>query len=137
MKIQAYIISYVIVSTLIFSFFLIFSFIWTSSISTIGKLSKKENLEYFKEILEASMLLQLSNCNFCFSNITLRIPSILSKETQPIVIFDSINFILGEDKISSNFYNFSTYFEINALAQTSKNIVIYLNSLEKKIKIEN
>ena len=138
MKNQVDIFSFLIFSFFIFSFFLFIFYIWTTTVSNIQKLAQKEVVEYFKECIELSTLIQLSNCKYCISSMTLRTSTILPTRTQQsLVITDSIKYFFGEEILNSSFYNFSSNFNIQANAISSKNINILINSFDKQIKIES
>ena len=138
MKSQVSIYFYLFSSFILFFLFTFISYLWITTTSSIQKFSQKELLEYFKETLESSIIFQISVCNFCNSNLTLRTSTMLPTRSQEaIIILDSLRYFYSDYIISSSLYNFTNYFSINALAETRKNININLNNIEKSISIKS
>jgi len=138
MKSQVSIYFYLFSSFILFFLFTFISYLWITTTSSIQKFSQKELLEYFKETLESSIIFQISVCNFCNSNLTLRTSTMLPTRSQEaIMVLDSLKYFYSDYNISSSLYNFTNYFAIDALAETRKNININLNSIEKSISIKS
>ncbi len=138
MKNQVNIYFYILTSFIIFSLFVFISYLWITTTSNIQKISQKELLEYFKETLETSIIFQISVCKFCISNLTLRTSTMLPTRSQEaIIILDSFKYFYSDYNISSSFYNFTSIYKIDAIAETRKNIYINLNNIEKSISIKS
>ncbi len=138
MKNQVNIYFYISTSFIIFSLFVFISYLWITTTSNIQKISQKELLEYFKETLESSIIFQISVCKFCISNLTLRTSTMLPTRSQEaIIILDSFKYFYSDYNISSSFYNFTSLYKIDAIAETRKNIYINLNNIEKSISIKS
>lgn len=138
MKNQVNIYFYISTSFIIFSLFVFISYLWITTTSNIKKISQKELLEYFKEILETSIIFQISVCKFCISNLTLRTSTMLPTGSQEVIIvLDSFKYFYSDYNISSSFYNFTSFYNIDAIAETRKNIYINLNNIEKYISIKS
>jgi hypothetical protein len=138
MKNQVNIYFYISTSFIIFSLFVFISYLWITTTSNIQKISQKELLEYFKETLESSIIFQISVCKFCISNLTLRTSTMLPTRSQEaIIVLDSFKYFYSDYNISSSFYNFTSFYSIDAIAETRKNIYINLNNIEKYISIKS
>jgi hypothetical protein len=60
-----------------------------------------------------------------------------TRSQEVIIVLDSFKYFYSDYNISSSFYNFTSFYNIDAIAETRKNIYINLNNIEKYISIKS